>query len=159
MDPASPADIHTRMIKRLSNLYPAYKIMYTIPAMGSYMAPWSTVLTDAGDKIDYVQNLFYDYYWLGYNLDTDLVHLLPIITAKGKIVIGIMPGCHDAESEPNTTVPIAKDLATKVKTSGYAGIAIWSANRDTDVREGFTGCPYLTGETSGKYIAAVSSKF
>jgi hypothetical protein len=56
-------------------------------------------------------------------------------------------------------VTVAEALATKVNTKGYAGIAIWSANRDTDTREGYIGCPFLTGEASGTYITAVSDKF
>jgi chitinase len=195
----SSAAIQTRMIKRLKSKYPAYKIMYTIPAMGSYFAPWSTVLEDARDKIDYVQTLFYDYNWLGYNLDTDLAHLLSVIKHEDKIVIGIMPGCHDAPTQSKnssissssldtadikldapadalakdishdliqdavnehvTTVKKTRTLTQKVIDEGYSGIAIWSANRDTDKREGYEGCPYFTGEPDATFIRAVSKRF
>jgi chitinase len=158
IDPESSAAIQTRMIKRLACKYPAYKIMYTIPAGGSHSTPWSKVLQDAGDKIDYVQSLFYNYYVADYDLDTDLSYLISTIRSKHMLVIGIMPECHDAETEPVTTVKQAKELAQKVIDEDYKGIAIWSANRDTDSREGYDGCPYFTGKPDATFIKAVSKK-
>mmetsp|Transcript_11162 Transcript_11162/g.21946 ORF Transcript_11162/g.21946 Transcript_11162/m.21946 type:complete len:308 (-) Transcript_11162:3667-4590(-) len=157
MDPGSSGPILEKIIKRLKNNFPAIKIMYTIPALGSFFDPWKTVLTNVINKIDYVQNLYYDYYWLGYNLATDLANLGTLVP-DSKVVIGIMPGCHDAISEPLTTVADAITVADLTVDEGYAGVAIWSANRDTTSRTGLEGCVYATGLPSATYINAVQAE-
>lgn len=157
MNPASSEPILERIIKRIANNYPSIKIMYTIPAMGSYFDPWKTLLINTITKIDYVQTLFYDYYWLGYSLSTDLTNLQTLVPSS-KIVIGIMPGCHDAAAEPLTTVPVATALAMQTCDDGNAGVAVWSVNRDTTTRTGLAGCLYVTGLASGTYTTALSTE-
>jgi hypothetical protein len=82
MDPAASASTMEHMIKRLKYKYPAFKIRFTIPSIGMSFDPWRTVLVNAIDKIDYVQTLYYDYYWLGFGLLTSTSSPSQSLTGK-----------------------------------------------------------------------------
>lgn len=145
------------MIARIKSNSPTKQIMFTIPAMGSYFNPWKQVLLDSLAHIDFVQNLFYDYYWSGYDLTTiDLANLASLGVPASKIVINLMPGCHDATSEPHTTTQVASDISALVKSNGNAGVGIWTVNRDTATRTNLSGCLYVTGLPSGTFVNTIS---
>jgi hypothetical protein len=108
--------------------------MYTVPAKATYTEPWITVL--ASHSFDVVQILTYDSYSLFYNLGEDLTDLVAFGVLANQIVIGVMPGCHNAPFE-FTSIQDVVSSASEVRRRGLNGLAMWSVNRDALVR------PYL----------------
>jgi hypothetical protein len=167
MSSADSALIMERIIARLNTLRTEnsaleYKIMYTIPATGTWTDPWMTVLASHAN-FDSLQVLSYDH-GSDYLLEDDLANLAALGVPDSKVVIGIMPGCHDVISEPKTTVQDAEDIADMVVANDYNGVAIWAANRDALVRPYFDAvaypgdCKYYTGEPNGTFMTAVSTR-
>lgn len=157
-----------RVIKKLKDLRTAtpslnYKVMYTIPAKATALEPWKTVLANHA-RLDMVQILDYDYYDSTYLLSDDLTRLTTLGVPNSKVVVGIMPGCHDDINEAHLTVDGAKLIAKLVKNTPYNGVCIWSANRDALTRPPYTDvsdpqqCKYFTGLADGTYMVAVSTK-
>jgi chitinase len=157
-----------RIIQKLKDLRTAtpalnYKVMYTIPAKATALEPWKTVLASHAN-LDAVQILDYDYYDPTYLLSDDLTRLTTLGVPNSKVVVGIMPGCHDDINEAHLTVQGAKLIAKLVKNTPYNGVGIWSANRDALTRPPYTSiadpeqCKYFTGLADGTYMVAVSTK-
>jgi hypothetical protein len=153
-----------RMIKRLKSKYSHCEIMYTFSATNSYFSPWLTVLKKAGSKLDYVQIYGFQFgtqgygnYIPGWDLYVELDNLEDLKVSNCKVVIGVLPCENDAAHPFPDTLYTTVQITQKVKDEGYKGIGLVTAKRDTDSREWFYWCPYITGYPSGTYIEAISN--
>jgi len=74
------------------------------------------------------------------------------------VAIGCNPGNHGRQSD-TITLSEAESTAYTARDGGFAGVSLWSANRDTDHRlSDVRGChPYQTGEPDGAYTTAVAN--
>lgn len=128
-------------------------IMYTMPAAGIKLEAFSGVLSLAINSIDLVQVTVYDYYWGGYDYQSDFEAMISAGVDSSKLMLGIMPGCHDAKSE-NTTVEDTVSYTNYAIENGMAGVAFWSINRDTANRTVLTDCLFQTGLPDGTFVDA-----
>jgi len=154
------AELQTHLIRSLrESCGPDFHISYTIPALTYPLEPWKTVILRAHQYMDAINIMAYDYYWNGYAYSMDIEGLLNLGVPKSKIVIGVMPGRHDASTE-YTSIEDAKDVAEDVALQGLGGVMTWDINRDTDQRMGYIRGDdnlYQTGQGRGTYLDAISN--
>jgi len=79
---------------------------------------------------------------------------------RSKIVWGVAIGCN-GEFYKDVPLGDAMNIANDAKDGGYAGVTIWSLNRDTDHRSnsnvGVCGV-FQTGRPDGTYIGEMSKQ-
>lgn len=151
---ADPILLAYMIVSLKAKLGPASIVMLTIPAVGVYLNSFGEVLVVAGDSLDYVHIAVYDYYWPGYDFESDFSGLRAIGIPPSKTMFGIMPGCHEDSTE-FTSVTNTTSYTEYAVSKGMAGVILKSIQRDTDHRSNLTDCLYQTGEADGTYLDAV----
>jgi chitinase len=159
-DGNTSADLQVYLFSQLyNNLSCSKMVSYTIPAMSQQSQPYKQVIQQAAQYLSSVNIMAFDVYWSGYDTLADLNEVKALGSMlDNKLVWVVMIGCHDAPNE-FTSVADASDIATKIKTRGFAGVSIWSFNRDTNHRTGAASCLYQTSQDDGSYIKAFSNAF
>jgi len=135
-----------------------FHITFTIPALTYSVEPWKTVITEASQFMDGINIMSYDYYWAGYNYTMDIQGLMELGVPKSKIVLGLMPGHHDAGNE-YTSIEDAVEATRDAKQQGLGGMMTWDINRDTDKRMDYPQGQdnlYQTGKSKAAFINAIS---
>jgi hypothetical protein len=157
VDPGASPTIFKNFVDGIKTLSPSIEITYTIPGKSPFLSPWRDALTDNKDNLSFVQIMAYDTYSLFYTLQTDIDELVNLGIAKSKIIIGILPGCHD-EPFNFTSADDISNIASLVKRQGLAGIFMWSCNRDTNHRSSDSSCLFQTGLPDAFFLSLTSSK-
>mmetsp|Transcript_3178 Transcript_3178/g.6570 ORF Transcript_3178/g.6570 Transcript_3178/m.6570 type:complete len:173 (-) Transcript_3178:236-754(-) len=138
------------LIKQLRLSNPSVKIMYSIPAFGSKLAPWSHVADAVFAQVDYLQVNVYDFDYSHHDVRAEFRRLSTLGVPYERIVYGVMPGAHDYSQE-FTSIVAAQDLALYISHYGLAGVALWSINRDTDHRNELVSDLYQTRTPDGTF--------
>eukprot|EP00359_Climacostomum_virens_P008634 CAMPEP_0204915632 /NCGR_PEP_ID=MMETSP1397-20131031/13603_1 /ASSEMBLY_ACC=CAM_ASM_000891 /TAXON_ID=49980 /ORGANISM="Climacostomum Climacostomum virens, Strain Stock W-24" /LENGTH=273 /DNA_ID=CAMNT_0052087769 /DNA_START=333 /DNA_END=1151 /DNA_ORIENTATION=- len=124
VDPSASAAIFKNIIDGIRASTTTLEITYTIPGTAPFVNPWRQALTENASNLNFVQIMAYDTYKLSYSIQADIDELVSLGIAKSKIIIGMMPGCHD-EPFNFTTSEDVNNVASLVKRQGMAGIALW----------------------------------
>ncbi len=157
-DGGTPAELQLYVYRRCRELLgPQALISYTIPALGELYEPYTTVIKQGSQYFSSINLMCYDYYWNGYNPETDFQTLMGMGVPKEKIFWGVMPGHADDPNE-YVTIENAKTIAQYVKQNGLGGVMMWDITRDTNHRTGYVGQDniYETGQPDGSYLNAIS---
>jgi len=158
-DGGTNALIQTHLLKSCrEKLGPDFLITYTYPALASNVEPWLGTLKDGNQFLDYINVMAYDVYWTGYDFVMDIEALEAIGIAKNKIVLGLMPGHHDAGNE-YTSLEDAQNAALYAKEQGLGGVMTWDINRDCDQRMNYGPGQdnlYQTGQPKAAFINLLS---
>lgn len=156
VDPLGTPAIFKNIVDSIRALSTSLEITYTIPGTGPFLSPWKDAITDNLANINFFQIMAYDTYRLSYSFQTDINELINLGVPASKIIIGLMPGCHD-EPFNFTTLADLTNAASLAKRRGLAGIALWSANRDTNHRTSLSSCLFQTGLPDAFFINFASS--
>jgi len=158
-DGGTNAMIQTHLLKSCrEKLGPDFLITYTYPALASNVEPWMTTLRNGAQFLDYINVMAYDVYWTGYDFVMDIEALEALGISKNKIVLGIMPGHHDAGNE-YTSIEDAEKAALFAKEEGLAGVMTWDINRDCDQRMNYPSGEdnlYQTGLPKAAFVDLLS---
>lgn len=157
IDPLGSPDTFTDIISSIRDLNTTMEVSYTIPGNGPFLSPWRDAIQSNNASLSLVQVMAYDTYQLTYNVQNDIDELVKLGISKSKIVIVMMPGCHD-EPFAFTSVQDVSNTAGIVRRQGLAGINLWSANRDTNHRTQQTSCLFQTGLPDGFFINYTSAQ-
>jgi len=154
------ADIQIHLIKSLrEECGPDFHITYTVPALTESVTPWMETMRDSIEYMDAINIMAYDVYWEGYDWMMDIAALEDLGVPRSKMVLGLMPGHHDAGNE-YTSLEDAKKATRDAMELGLAGMMTWDINRDTDQRMNYPAGAdnlYQTGQGKATYINAISS--
>jgi len=158
-DGGTSAKLQIHVLKSCrEKLGPDFLITYTLPALSSNVEPWMGTIRDGGQFLDYINVMAYDVYWTGYDYVMDIEALESIGIAKSKIVLGIMPGHHDAGNE-YTSIEDAQTAAIFAKEQGLGGVMTWDINRDCDQRMNYAPGQdnlYQTGQPRAAFVDLLS---
>jgi len=158
-DGGTSAQLQIHVLKSCrEKLGPDFLITYTLPALSSNVEPWMGTIRDGGQFLDYINVMAYDVYWTGYDYVMDIEALEAIGIAKSKIVLGIMPGHHDAGNE-YTSIEDAQTAALFAKEQGLGGVMTWDINRDCDQRMNYAPGQdnlYQTGQPRAAFVNLLS---
>jgi len=121
--------------------------------------PWRTTIQDGHQYLDAINIMAYDYYWDGYMFDFDLMQLTSLGVPPEKMILGLMPGHHDASNE-YTSIEDAINATNHVLLRGIGGVMTWDINRDTSGRMGNPEGEdnlYQTGQGDALYLDTISA--
>jgi len=159
-DSGANADIQIAVIREIRRLAgPDFHISYTIPCLSEQFQPWRTTIQDGHQYLDAINIMAYDYYWDGYMFDFDLMQLTSLGVPPEKMILGLMPGHHDASNE-YTSIEDAINATNHVLLRGIGGVMTWDINRDSSGRMGNSEGEdnlYQTGQGDGLYLDTISA--
>jgi len=159
-DGGASTEIQVALVKEIRNrLGDDFHISYTIPCLSEQFEPWYSTIRNIAHLVDAVNVMAYDYYWEGYSFDLDIQHLTAMGVSRDKIVLGLMPGHHDASNE-YTSVEDAVTATEKALVEGLGGVMTWDINRDCSGRMGNADGEdnlYQTGHGDGLFLDTLSS--
>lgn len=121
------ATLQIDFIKQLRALLPNADISYTPETPVYATEPWKSTCVGAASYLTFIMPMLYNNYST-YDWRDDMNRLVAMGVPRSKIILCTMPGPDDQRRQ--TSLKQLEAYATAAKTEGYAGVAVWSLNRD-----------------------------